>query len=111
MLLKLPRFLADRKPYFSKLSRGTEKTSAPTGALIYIAFFAIEVRIKDQLAVPNSITMKPPGVLSTFSGFIAHPASRRPALRRCVAARLSADRPEARHAGAALQPVAGQAFG
>jgi hypothetical protein len=44
MLLKLQRFLTDRKPYFSKFSRRTEKTSAPTGALIYIAFFAIEVR-------------------------------------------------------------------
>jgi hypothetical protein len=41
ILLKLQRFLAGRKPYFSNFSLGREKTSAPTGALICVAFFAI----------------------------------------------------------------------
>jgi hypothetical protein len=45
MLLKSRCFVAVREPYFSRFSRDTEKTSAPTGGLICAAFFAIEVRI------------------------------------------------------------------
>jgi hypothetical protein len=45
MLLTLQRFLAIREPYFSNFSRDREKTSAPIGALICDAFFAIEVQI------------------------------------------------------------------
>jgi hypothetical protein len=44
LVRKLQRFLAGSNPYFWNFSRGTEKTSALTGALILRCIFCGEVR-------------------------------------------------------------------